>query len=301
MQKGFAPLLVIVIIIAVGAVAYFGFIHKNCQELGQPALYYPPGTTKPGPIYRCETLWGKILRQNPQISPSSTVAPSLTYTAQARFPTPISQNRVYENQFMRVALANGWIAKQANKTVYYGNCDNKENCTTSPKVEPNPVAVNITNGNYILYINTQASQASGVEGGRFNEIASGAPSVSAVHLDPSINGPCNTSTETTPVSPKNPRMDLSSQRIDLYIRGGMSEISINCRKPNIGSTVWYFSYVAGSDGGYFNYYGKGGAIGLVITMAYNSKDVNNLPTKDSSSLKQALNEMTTIVNSLVIK
>src|SRR6185436_13015681 len=74
-------------------------------------------------------------------------------------PTPATQGSVYENSSMKITVVDGWSAKA---------------------VTSNQAAVNITKGKYILYIRTNASQASGVEGGRFAEIGMGAPSVDAV-------------------------------------------------------------------------------------------------------------------------
>src|SRR5260370_16916881 len=86
---------------------------------------------------------------------------------------------------MKLVLLPGWTATRARRI---------------------PAAVNITKGNYILYINTQTSQASGVEAGRFAEIAMGAPSVDAVvTVQPSP--PCGTA-ESTPVSAPPTRTDF---------------------------------------------------------------------------------------------
>src|SRR3989338_1264331 len=76
-------------------------------------------------------------------------------------PTPPAPTETYENSYIKVNTFSGWTA-------------------SSPK--SNPRAVNIIKGKYILYINTAASQASGVIGGRFSEIAMGAPSADAVVL-----------------------------------------------------------------------------------------------------------------------
>ncbi|HTC95992.1 MAG TPA: hypothetical protein VK699_21300 [Terriglobales bacterium] len=182
-----------------------------------------------------------------------------------------NQNTVYENQYMKVVLQPGWRA------------------TTPRRI---PAAVNISKGNYILYINTQASQASGVEGGRFAEIAMGAPSVDAVvTVQPSP--PCGTQ-ESTPVS-------APYTRSDLYVSKADSKSQEWCHAPSSGATVWYFSYITDAAGGYFNYYVPGQGRALVVTMAYRSKNVDRLPLKGSTELTSVLAEMTSIVNSLKIK
>ena len=181
------------------------------------------------------------------------------------------QNTVYENQYMKIVLLPGWTATRPRRI---------------------PAAVNITKGNYILYINTQTSQASGVEGGRFAEIAMGAPSVDAVvTVQPSP--PCGTA-ESTPVS-------APYTRSDLYVSKANSKSQDWCNTPSSGATVWYFSYITNDAGGYFNDYVPGQNRALVVTMAYRSKNVDSLPLKDSTELTSVLSEMTSMVNSLKIK
>jgi len=184
---------------------------------------------------------------------------------------PNNQNTVYENQFMKLVLQPGWRATKPRRI---------------------PAAVNITKGNYILYINTQASQASGVEGGRFAEIAMGAPSVDAVvTVQPSP--PCGTQESRPVLAPYT--------RNDLYVSKADSKSQDWCNAPSSGATVWYFSYITDAAGGYFNYYVPGQGRALVVTMAYRSKNVDSLPLKGSTELTSALSEMTSMVNSLKIK
>jgi len=182
-----------------------------------------------------------------------------------------NQNTVYENQYMKVVLPPGWTAKKPRRT---------------------PAAVNIAKGNYILYINTQASQASGVEGGRFSEIAMGAPSADAVVTE-QPSPPCGKAESKPALDPHT--------RIDLYVSKADSKSQAWCNAPSGGATVWYFSYITDAAGGYFNFYVPGQNRALVITMAYSSKNVNSLPLKGSTDLDSMLSEMTLIVNSLKIK
>src|SRR5215471_2280678 len=172
-----------------------------------------------------------------------------------------NQNTVYENQYMRVILLPGWTAKSPRRT---------------------PTAVNIAKGSYILYINTQASQASGVEGGRFSEIAMGAPSADAVVTE-QPSPPCGKA-ESKPASD-------SHTRVDLYVSKADSKSQAWCDAPSSGATVWYFSYITDAAGGYFNFYVPGQNRALVITMAYRSKNVNSLPLKGSPELDSMLSEM----------
>jgi hypothetical protein len=187
-------------------------------------------------------------------------------------PQQDNQNKVYENQYLRIVLLPGWTAK-------------------SPRRHPG--AVNIAKGNYILYINTQASQASGVEGGRLDEIAMGAPSADAV-VTTWPSPPCGKA-ESKPARDRH-------TRVDMYVSKADSKSQEWCSAPSSGATVWYFSYITDTaGGGYFNFYVPGQNRALVVTMAFSSKDVNSLPVKGSSELDSMLSEMTSIVNSLKVK
>jgi len=187
-----------------------------------------------------------------------------------RPPLPAAQNQVYQNSYMKLVLPPGWTANQ---------------------VPANPAAVNIINGKYILYINTQATQASGVAGVRFAEIAQGSPSADAVvtaHPSPPCGNTVNVDSSDT------------LKRVDLYINAQTPESY--CKSPTNGKTVWYFSYMIEKQQiGYFNYYNKDLGKGYVITMSYDSKDVNDFPEKDSEGLKSTLNEMANIAASLEIR
>src|SRR5215471_10810330 len=165
-----------------------------------------------------------------------------------------NQNKVYENQYMKLVLQPGWTATRPRRI---------------------PAAVNITKGNYILYINTQASQASGVEGGRFSEIGMGAPSVDAV-VTTQPSPPCGTA-ESTPVFHPH-------TRVDLYVSKADAKSQDWCNAPSSGATVWYFSYITDAAGGFFNFYVPGQNRALVVTMAYRSKIVDSLPIKGSPEL-----------------
>jgi hypothetical protein len=228
---------------------------------------------------------------------ADTNLPSSNQPEQNKFAS--STAAIYENEYMKVTLLPGWVAQQAKRITYNQNCVSFKDCTTTPKVEPNPAAVNITKGDYILYINTQASQASGIEGGRFYEIAGGAPSVEAVVQDPGAGVTCFTSEETASISSEFLRKDLYESS------AGHSDHGKYCNLPQMG-TAWFFSYVTTEKGGYFNYYNpqrtqEGGPTSLVITMAYNSKDVNALPLKGSPALNSMLTEMTSIIKLLEVK
>jgi hypothetical protein len=192
------------------------------------------------------------------------------------------QLTVYESEFLQVTLQDGWTASEAIQTVYEGS---KE---THPL---NPAAVNITKDKYILYINTMAQQASGVEGGRFAEISMGAPSADAVVTYQPSN-PCGTSEKYSAFK--------DHSRMDWYV--SKRDAQDWCATPTGDSTVWYFSYIS-KKGGYINYYyfTPDSPPGYVITMAYDSKDIDSFPKKDSPELQKALADMTSMVDSLILK
>jgi hypothetical protein len=217
---------------------------------------------------------------------------SFKFTEPETTPTSSSAGGAYENQYLKINIPAGWTLTEATRSIQNQNYDKTTGKMTNvgaPVIQKTG-AINLIKDNYILYINPQAQQASGVIGGRFSEISMGAPSDDAVvKMNPSA--PCGSS-ETSPAF-------LNYKRVDLYTND--QEKQSWCASPTDGSTIWYFSYITDSRGGYFNYYKDGGALGLVITMAYNSKDVNKLPVKGSAELKAMLGEMTSILQTLVIK
>jgi hypothetical protein len=180
-------------------------------------------------------------------------------------PAPVS---TFENEYLKNSLPDGWNAYA---------------------VSSNPAAVNITKGKYIIYINTRATQASGVEGGRFAEIAMGAPSADAVvTVQPSP--PCGDSKQTKVLD--------AYSRTDLYVN--KLDNKEYCSGPENDKTVWYFSYIS-KDQGYFIHTWNNRPTNLVITMAYNSKNISDFPTEDSPELSEAFASITEMIGSLELK
>lgn len=155
-------------------------------------------------------------------------------------------------------------------------------------------AISIIKNNYILYINPNASQASGVPGGRFAEITQGAPGADLVMKFYPAD-PCGEEEQET--------SDINTMTIrDLYINNSTIDTD-TCNTLDSDKTVWYFSYA--SNNGYFGDYDKitqrraGSKKQFVITMTYNADTINNLPEKGSAELVQNLNEMKTMIDSIV--
>lgn len=203
------------------------------------------------------------------------VQPPVVQPLPAVMPPAVEQ--VYENEYMQVIVPAGWNLSEVTETL--------SDATTG--------AVSITRNGYTLYIHPQASQASGVTGGRFAEIAMGAPSADAVVTE-QPNPPCGQTVNGGIISI--PGVDLT--RKDLYV--SKADKKDYCAVPTTG-TAWYFSYITDYKGGYINYYKAGELPGYVITMAYNSKDVSALPLKGSPELTTALTEMTGIIKTLKLK
>lgn len=221
--------------------------------------------------------------------PPVSISPSDNSSA-----TPVapSMGQQYENEYMKIVVPEGWQLTEATQVLQqktYNTITGKEIPVGTP-VATKTGAVNIIKGQYILYIHPNAVQASGAPGGRFAEIVSGAPSGDAVILE-KPTPPC--------MEPESTFAFMDRTRKDLYV--DTAHKPAWCAAPASGKTVWYFSYISDIDEGYFNYYQAGEPTAYVITMAYNSKDVNSLPVKGSVELTTALNEMTDILKTLQLK
>lgn len=222
--------------------------------------------------------------QPPVAEPPVTVPP----TAE-----PVAQ--VFENEYMKLTVPAGWKLEELTQTLQDQQYDKTTGATTKvgEPVTTKTGAVNITKDSYILYIHPHASQASGVTGGRFAEIAMGAPSADAVVTE-QPSPPCGQTVGGGSINI--PGVNLT--RKDLYV--SKADKKDYCAVPTTG-TSWYFSYITNSKGGYINYYKADELPGYVITMAYNTADVNALPQKGTAELTTALVDMTGIVKTLVLK
>lgn len=206
---------------------------------------------------------------------------------------PVTQ--VFENEYMKLIVPAGWKLDELTQTLQDQQYNKATGTTTKTgeSVTTKTGAVNITKDNYILYIHPHASQASGVTGGRFAEIAMGAPSADSVVTE-QPSPPCGQTVSGGSINI--PGINLT--RKDLYV--SKADKKDYCAVPTIG-TAWYFSYITNSKGGYINYYKADELPGYVITMAYNTADVNALPQKGTPELTAALADMTGIVKTLELK
>ncbi len=225
---------------------------------------------------------------------TNTITPGPVPVAEPPAPTPAPPvaGTMFENAYMKVTVPQGWALTEVTETLQdqrYDQATGKTIKVGEPKTTKNG-AVNITKGKYILYVHPQAGQASGVDGGRFAEIAMGAPSADAVVVE-QPSPPCGTE--------KTSAVKVGWTRHDWFVSS--ADKKDYCAVPSGSSAVWYFSYITDSKNGYINYYNAGSLPGWVITMGYNSKTVNSLPAQNSPELTTALTEMTNIVKTLELK
>jgi hypothetical protein len=221
--------------------------------------------------------------KNPPVIEDSTsqtttsISPSITESTSSPTASPITGS-TYETDVIKVTIPDGWTSEEATISA--------SNDGSSSKQVPNSAAVNITKGNYILYINAEGQPSGGPDTGRLSDIMPGAPSADAVI--PTQPNECGTSETHDGFTTDHPR-------VDLYIAS--TDKADDCNPPKTG-TVWYFSYMGP---GAFSLYSDDTTHALAITMAYNSKDVNKLPSKDDPTLATTLTEMTSIAKTLQVK
>jgi hypothetical protein len=212
-------------------------------------------------------IWYWTVRESGMnnFGPQNTAATATQTTS-----TSTGIGQVYSNKYMTVTIPPGWVIAPTSS---------------------NASAITITKGDYILFINTRTSQASGIQGGRFGEIAGPGASVNAVVTEQPAE-PCGISTTSTIET-----NGVAATEIDFY--DGPNNVTGPCVAPANGKTVWYFSYITLGDG-YFNYFNSPEFVGWVITMSYNSSDINSLPVQGSADLNQALSQMDAILKTLTI-
>jgi hypothetical protein len=175
-----------------------------------------------------------------------------------------SSARTFENSYVKMTILPGWT------------------------VTSSPPEVKVTQGKYVLIINPIYQHASGVEGGRFGEATSAMPSVNAVRAD--VEGPWGTTCALDGPGEDlviNANLSLSN----LYTNETKSNVNDGCKFPSDGQSVWFGSL----------YVGAGSESEYTITLAYDTSDVNELPTKGAPELTQVLNDAKTMLKTLQLK
>jgi len=146
--------------------------------------------------------------------------------------------------------------------------------------------VRITHGKYVLSIDPIYTHASGVNCGRFGELANGLPSVGTVmaNVDQPAGGfECSQSSSKPTIVNK----DISLG--NLYTDRSKSENG--CIFPASGQTVWFGSFFCG----------EGSESEYAITLGYDTDNVNELPEKDSAELKNVFIDVVEMLKTLDLK
>jgi len=173
-----------------------------------------------------------------------------------------------------------------------------------------PSGAILRNGKYILRLCTGCGQASGVQGGRFSEIAGMVqPRFRAVQPAP----PCGAEAKSK-VTGMLDRVDFWFTRDPHHV---FNEDADDCREPKTQATVWYGSYFtesctgakdADDCGGYFLHFpwltgmGAGSSVDeMVFAMTFDETDLDALPHKDDPGLTKVLREASAIVKSIQYK
>jgi|GEM_PF-5132036 hypothetical protein len=149
---------------------------------------------------------------------------------------------------------------------------------------------------YVLHIDPSAAQASGVEGGRFSEIAQGTAADLVLKMHPAE--PCG-SLERISI---NDKLDMTS-----YYMSPENVGQDFCNTPKDGGTHWYFSFAATRKSGYFgdlSIFGVDGEPGIrqfVVTVTYEASEIDKLPLKDSPQRLLIMREVKDMLKTLKFK
>lgn len=167
----------------------------------------------------------------------------------------------FENQYVKMTILPGW------------------------KVMPSPPEVRVTQGKYVLTINPMYQHASGVAGGRFEEVTAGMSSIEAVReevLQPSwiLCAKSDAAIITGTLSLAN-----------LYTDDTRENVENGCKLPSDGKPAWFGSY----------FVGEGSESEYTITLAYDTRDVNLLPKKDDPRLQKILGDVVAMLKTLQLK
>src|SRR5208283_4982236 len=159
----------------------------------------------------------------------------------------LSSQTNFENQYVRMSILPGWTVDASSS----------------------PPLVKLTHGKYVLTINPIFTHARAY--GYLEDIASGLPSVEAVmaEVDEPWSTSCAQREKMIPTS--------SIQLLPLYTEDTKSNIDYGCKFPSDGKPAWFGSYSLG----------EGPESEYIITLAYDSKDVNTLPKRGAPELTRA--------------
>ena len=176
---------------------------------------------------------------------------------------PHSRARTFENDYMRMRVLPGWTVDTST-----------------------PALVKVIHGNYILTIDPTWSHASGIIGGRFMEAIQGMLSAKAVLERVDLDG-------FTCADPKAKSLFINKNLGlgNLYTDRTQQNIDYGCTFPTDGKPAWFGSYTVG----------EGSESEFLITVAYNSLDVDALPKKGDPELNRMLRDVAAMLRTLVLK
>ena len=167
----------------------------------------------------------------------------------------------FNNQYVRMTILPGWTAS-----------------ASIPELK-------VTHGKYVLTINAIYQHASGVEGGRFEEVTDGMSSVEAVRAE--VVQPSWILCAKSDVAVITGTLSLAS----LYTDDTKANVEDGCKFPADGKPAWFGSYFAGT----------GSESEYTITLAYDTSNMNELPKKGDPELTRVLNDTKTMLKTLELK
>jgi hypothetical protein len=142
---------------------------------------------------------------------------------------------------------------------------------------------------YVLEIDPIFGHASGVVGGRFDEVVGDKPSVEAVMEGverPRGGFECGNSDTVR----------LGSVTMTTFFTDVTKKTTTDgnaCNFPADGRSAWFASYDSGTAPGMDHEY--------AITLTYDTNDIDKLPKRDSPELRRVFNEVAEMLNTLVLK
>jgi hypothetical protein len=177
--------------------------------------------------------------------------------------SPPAMSRSFDNQYVRMTILPGWTADSSK-----------------------PPLLKVSHGKYVLTVNPIYVHASGVEGGRFEEVTDGMRSVQAVReevLQPSWIL-CAQSDHVVAIT-------RTLSLVELYTDDTKENVANDCKFPADGRTAWFGSYFAGA----------GSESEYTITLSYDTDDVNALPKKGTPELERVLSDVVTMLKTFELK
>jgi hypothetical protein len=154
----------------------------------------------------------------------------------------------FDNQYLKIRLSSGWTVAASGDQV-----------------------LKLVRGKYILSIDPIFTHASGIEGGRFSEVAGGKQSIDAVmaNVDQPASGFECAQTPADAIA-----VSQSISLANLYTDS--SKVDNGCVFPSSGRPVWFGSVFSG----------PGSESDYAVTLTYATNEVNTLTSKDSVELKR---------------